>query len=88
VVLKDQVNREAHADSAQLACEAAGSILTVMALTRENDCCEIYSKSLEGPLKRSNRTAVWSNLLFAGSQAASFFIIALVNIFRCITIIR
>ncbi|KAH9984144.1 P-loop containing nucleoside triphosphate hydrolase protein [Russula vinacea] len=47
IVLKDQKNKRIHEDSAQIACEAAGSIRTVQALTREDDCLELYSKSLE-----------------------------------------
>ncbi|KAL0069818.1 hypothetical protein AAF712_003088 [Marasmius tenuissimus] len=78
VVLKDQTNKKAHAGSAQLACEAAGSIRTVASLTREEDCLRLYSQSLEGPLKQSNRTALWSNALFALSQAMVFFVISLV----------
>jgi ATP-binding cassette subfamily B (MDR/TAP) protein 1 len=78
VILKDQVNKKAHADSAQVACEAAGAIRTVASLTREDDCLEYYSKSLEEPLRRSNRTALWSNLMFSLSQSFSFFVIALV----------
>lgn len=78
VVLKDQANKKAHEESAQLACEAAGSIRTVAALTREDDCLRLYSASLEGPLKKSNRTAVWSNLLYSLSQSMTFFVIALV----------
>lgn len=78
VVLKDQANKLAHEESAQLACEAAGSIRTVAALTREDDCLRIYSNSLEGPLRKSNRNAVWSNLLYSLSQSFSFFVIALV----------
>ncbi|KAH9000914.1 P-loop containing nucleoside triphosphate hydrolase protein [Lactarius hatsudake] len=78
VVLKDQHNKRAHEESAQLACEAAASIRTVASLTREDDCLDLYSRSLEGPLRKSNRTAVWSNFLFAISQAFSFFIISLV----------
>lgn len=78
VVLKDQTNKKAHESSAQLACEAAASIRTVAALTRENDCCELYSQSLEGPLRKSNRTAVWSNAFYSFSQGMSFFVIALV----------
>ncbi|KAJ7578557.1 P-loop containing nucleoside triphosphate hydrolase protein [Mycena floridula] len=78
VVLKDQANKKAHESSAQLACEATGSILTVAALTREADCCNLYSKSLEAPLCRSNRTALSSNLLYALSQSMIFFVIALV----------
>jgi len=78
VVLKDQANKEAHESSAQLACEAAGSIRTVAALTREDDCYDLYSKSLEGPLRRSNRTSIWSNGFYSLSQGMSFFVISLV----------
>ncbi|KAF7978444.1 hypothetical protein HWV62_632 [Athelia sp. TMB] len=78
VVLKDQSNKRLHADSAQLACEAAGAIRTVASLTREDECVRMYSESLEGPLRASNRTAVWSNLLYSLSQAITFFVIALV----------
>lgn len=78
VVLKDQQNKKSHESSAQLACEAAASIRTVASLTREEDCCNIYSKSLEGPLQNSNRSALWSNLVYALSQSMSFYVIALV----------
>ncbi|EIN12733.1 P-loop containing nucleoside triphosphate hydrolase protein [Punctularia strigosozonata HHB-11173 SS5] len=77
VVLKDQKNKRAHEDSAQLACEAAGAIRTVASLTREQDCTDLYSQSLQGPLEESNRSAIWSNLLFALSQSMSFYVIAL-----------
>ena len=76
--MKDQFDKKAHADSAQLACEAAGSIRTIASLTREDDCVAIYSKSLEQPLIQSNKTALWTNFLYAFSQAQVFFIIALV----------
>ncbi|KAI6046276.1 P-loop containing nucleoside triphosphate hydrolase protein [Pisolithus marmoratus] len=78
VMLKDQQNRAAHDDSAKVACEAAGAIRTVASLTREDDCLKTYSSSLEGPLRNSNRSAVWSNLVFAFSQSCSFWVIALV----------
>jgi len=77
-VLKDQANKKAHEESAQMACEAAGSIRTVAALTREDECVRLYSESLQEPLRKSNRTALWSNMLFAISQALVFFVIALV----------
>ena len=77
-MLKDQANKKAHEGSAHLACEAAGSIRTVASLTREDDCCDLYSQSLEIPLQQSNRTAIWSGLLFSFSQAMVFFVIALV----------
>ncbi|EIW81035.1 ste6-like protein [Coniophora puteana RWD-64-598 SS2] len=78
VVLKDQVNKAAHESSAQMACEAAGSIRTVASLTREDDCVRLYSESLDGPLRQSNRTALWSNLMFSLSQSMGMFVIALV----------
>jgi ATP-binding cassette subfamily B (MDR/TAP) protein 1 len=78
VVMKDQTNKRTHAASAQLACEAAGAIRTVASLTREDDCLNLYSESLEVPLRQSHQTAIWSNLLFAFSQAISFLVIALV----------
>lgn len=74
VVLKDQTNRRAHEDSAQLACEAAGAIRTVASLTREDDCYQMYSKSLEGPLRVSNRSSFVSNGAFALSQGMVFFV--------------
>ncbi|KAF8585704.1 P-loop containing nucleoside triphosphate hydrolase protein [Ramaria rubella] len=78
VVLKDQKNKIAHEASAQLACEAAASIRTVASLTREEECLALYSESLMGPLRESNRTAITSNLLFSLSQAMTFFVISLV----------
>ena len=74
---KDQKNKQAHGESAQLACEAAGAIRTVASLTRERDCLALYSKSLEKPLKTSNRAAIWDNMLFAASQAMAYWIISL-----------
>ncbi|KAF8574905.1 multidrug resistance protein 1 [Ramaria rubella] len=78
VVLKDQINKAAHEASAQLACEAAGSIRTVASLTREDECSALYSNSLVEPLRKSNRTAIFSGLLFSLSQAVVFFVISLV----------
>ncbi|KAI6166709.1 P-loop containing nucleoside triphosphate hydrolase protein, partial [Pisolithus thermaeus] len=78
VVLKDQQNRAAHDESAKLACEAAGAIRTVASLTREDDCLESYSHSLEEPLRNSNRSAIWSNLIYAFSQSCTFWVISLV----------
>ncbi|KAF7314410.1 hypothetical protein MKEN_00913800 [Mycena kentingensis (nom. inval.)] len=86
VVLKDQKNKKAHESSAQLACEAAASIRTVASLTREDDCCTQYSKSLEEPLRQSNRTAIFSNLLYSLSQSMIFFVIALVFWFGAVLV--
>lgn len=76
--LKDVTNKRLHEDSAQLACEAAGAIRTVASLTREDDCYQEYSRSLEIPLQKSNRSSIWSTSAFAISQAMSFFVIALI----------
>ena len=77
VVLKDQTNKKAHEESAQVACEAAGAIRTVASLTREDDCSRVYSESLEGPLRQSNRSALWSNTLFAFSQGVTYVLCSL-----------
>lgn len=78
VVLKDEKNKKAHSKSSHMAAEAAGSIRTVASLTREDDCLKIYQRALEIPLHNSNRSAIRSNLLYAVTQALSFFVIALV----------
>ncbi|KAF7298981.1 hypothetical protein MIND_00846300 [Mycena indigotica] len=88
VVLKDQKNKKAHEASAQLACEAAAAIRTVASLTREDDCCDLYSQSLEEPLRESNRTAIWSNLLYSLSQSMIFFVIALVFWYGAVLVSR
>lgn len=77
IVLKDQRDKKAHEESAQLACEAARAIRTVASLTREDDCLELYSKSLERPRRETNRTTIWSNLLFSLSQSFPFYIFSL-----------
>ena len=78
VVLKDQTNKKAHAPSAHLACEAAGSIRTVASLGREEDCCRQYSESLEVPLHRSKTRGLLNNLTFSFSQSMGFWVIALI----------
>ena len=86
IYLKDQKNKKAHAESAQLACEAAGSIRTVASLTREADCLALYRKSLETPLKNSG--AILPNMLYAFSQAQVFGIIALVFWYGAVLVSR
>jgi ATP-binding cassette, subfamily B (MDR/TAP), member 1 len=78
--LKDQTNKKAHEESTQIACEAAGAIRTVASLTREDDCSKIYSQSLEEPFRRSNQSAIWSNILFAISQSVTY-VLDLVSFF-------
>ncbi|KAK0506616.1 p-glycoprotein [Armillaria luteobubalina] len=77
VVLKDRKTKKAREASAQIACEAAGAIRTVASLTLEDNCCDHYASSLGEPLRQSNRIAIWSNILYAFSESAVFFCIAL-----------
>jgi ATP-binding cassette subfamily B (MDR/TAP) protein 1 len=78
VMLKDKRNKQEHAQSAQIACESAGAIRTVAALTREDGCLEEYRSSLKQPLQRAIRFGAWSTMVYAASQASMFFVIALV----------
>lgn len=77
-MLKDAQNKEAHAQSAQIACESTGAIRTVAALTREGGCFQEYQSSLEIPLKRAIKTGALSTFIYAFSQAAVFFVISLI----------
>ncbi|KAI0361184.1 multidrug resistance protein 1 [Trametes cingulata] len=78
IVLKDQRNKKSHEVSSQLACESAGAIRTIASLTREEECCRLYSESLEEPYRRTNRSAIYSNAIYALTQALTFWVIALV----------
>ena len=78
VVLKDQKNKKVYSKTAHMASEAAGAIRTVASLTRETECCKEYHDALEGPTRYSIRSSVSANLLYALSQALSFWVIALV----------
>jgi ATP-binding cassette, subfamily B (MDR/TAP), member 1 len=80
MLFKDKSVEKDHEDSAQLACEAAGSIRTVASLTREDDCLRSYSHALEVPLQRAKRSSMWSNLIYSVSQSLSFFVLALVYV--------
>ncbi len=78
VELKDTKVKKAHSKSTQMACEAAGSIRTVASLTREDDCCALYTALLAEPLRQSNRTAVYSNAYYSASQGLTFLVLGLV----------
>ncbi len=81
--MKDQTNKKAHDESAQVACEATAAIRTVASLTREEDCCLEYHRSLDIPMRNSNRTSLWGNALYAFTQASMFFAISLVCDSNC-----
>ncbi|KAI6123930.1 ste6-like protein [Pisolithus croceorrhizus] len=73
-----RLNKAAHEDSARLACEATGAIRTVASLTLEDESLKSYSNCLDEPLRNSNKSAIWSNLVYAFSHSCSFWVIALV----------
>ncbi|KAJ3573412.1 hypothetical protein NP233_g2453 [Leucocoprinus birnbaumii] len=78
VMQKDANNKEAHAQSAQIACESAAAIRTVASLTREDGCVAKYSQSLGVPLQRAIKAGFVRTGLFAASQSSMFFVIALI----------
>lgn len=51
------------------------AIKTVASLTREDDACRTYNRSLEEPLRKSKRTMLKANALFAFSQAANLWVV-------------
>ncbi|KAJ7020066.1 P-loop containing nucleoside triphosphate hydrolase protein [Mycena alexandri] len=88
IVLKDKAMEAAHADSAQVACEAAGSIRTVAALTGEDYCCSRYNNSLVPPLEDARRAAWRSALLYALSQTTVYWVISLIFWYGSILVSR
>ena len=74
VLLKDKRNKKAYEDSAQLACEAAGSIRTVASLTREDQLSQFYHNALEKPYTHSVRSAIYSSGLYALGQCLTFWV--------------
>jgi ABC transporter transmembrane region len=80
VVLKDKKNKEAHEQSARLACEAAAAVKTVASLTREQSFVDAYSKSLEEPLRVANRSTIVGMFWFGCTQSTIFLVNALVGI--------
>ncbi|KAJ3568190.1 hypothetical protein NP233_g5871 [Leucocoprinus birnbaumii] len=78
VMQKDADNKEAHAQSAQIACESTAAIRTVASLTREDGCAAKYSQILGVPLQRAIKAGFVRTGLFAASQFSMFFVIALI----------
>lgn len=76
--MKDETNKKAHERSAQIACEGADAIRTVASLKREEGFHREYCESLEAPLRKAVRAALWGSALFGMTQSVTFFGIALV----------
>ncbi|UZJ52082.1 hypothetical protein CBS101457_001402 [Exobasidium rhododendri] len=77
VVLKDQKIKKAHEKASLCACEAAASIRTVAALTREEESVQLYKERLKIPAKITFRTAMYGNVIYAISQALALPTISL-----------
>lgn len=77
VVLKDKKVKRAHEQASMRACEAASSIRTVAALTREQHTVLMYIEELKGPARITHRTALYGNILYAIGQAIALPTIAL-----------
>lgn len=69
--------KKAYENSASYACEATSAIRTVASLTREGDILESYREQLREQARRRLISVSWTSLLFAASQALSFFCMAL-----------
>ena len=80
VVLKDKKNKEAHEESAWLACKAPTAVKTVASLTREQGFVDAYSRSLGKPLRLVNRATIFMQMFWSGcTQSTVFLLNALVS---------
>ncbi|KAF8320496.1 P-loop containing nucleoside triphosphate hydrolase protein [Clavulina sp. PMI_390] len=78
VMHKDEHNRRAHEESAQVACEGVGAIRTVASLKREKTMHQEYSDTLDAPMRRAVRAGLWGSALYGFTQCIEFFSISLV----------
>lgn len=70
-------SKQAYENSASYACEATSAIRTVASLTREEDVLNTYRGQLEAQTKKSLYSVARTSILYAASQALSFFCMAL-----------
>ncbi|KAI7975509.1 hypothetical protein EIK77_005875 [Talaromyces pinophilus] len=70
-------SKKAYENSASYACEATSAIRTVASLTREEDVLNTYRKQLEAQTRKSVFSVARTSILYAASQALSFFCMAL-----------
>ncbi|CAG8447136.1 15414_t:CDS:2 [Acaulospora colombiana] len=72
-----QKTKKAYEESAQVACEGAGNIRTVAALTREEDLWNNYHHKLDEPMRQGFNNAFFASIAFAFAQCAIFLTNAL-----------
>ncbi|KIX00030.1 uncharacterized protein Z518_10957 [Rhinocladiella mackenziei CBS 650.93] len=70
-------SKAAYEQSASYACEALSAIRTVASLGREQNVLEEYTRQLNVQSRAALKTAAYSAVLYAASQALPFFCIAL-----------
>lgn len=70
-------SKKAYEKSASYACEAAGSIRTVAALSREADVAKHFHEQLDAQTKRSLQSILKSSTLYAASLSVVFWCVAL-----------
>ena len=63
-----QKTKKAYENSAQIACEGAGNIRTVAALTREEDLWNIYHGMLDEPMRQGLNNAFYASIAYAFAQ--------------------
>lgn len=68
MVNADKKTKDLHARSAQLACEGAAAIRTVVSLTREEEALRTYSQALEEPLRQTRVSSLYSDLIYGLTQ--------------------
>ncbi|CAG8761681.1 16888_t:CDS:2, partial [Racocetra fulgida] len=72
-----QKTKKAYEHSAQIACEGAGNIRTVAALTREEDLWNMYHHLLDEPMRQGFKNAFFASTTFAFAQCVNYFTNAL-----------
>ncbi|CAI2166259.1 12008_t:CDS:10 [Funneliformis geosporum] len=63
--------KKSYEHSSQIACEGAGNIRTVAALTREENLWNVYHKLLDEPMKQGFKNAFFASITFAFAQFAN-----------------
>ena len=76
VVMSEKQQKEAHQDSAQLACEGAAAIRTVASLTREDEALAAYSERLGAAAGFTYKTAIFSNGFYSLAQGLTYWIVS------------
>lgn len=72
-----QKTKKSYEHSSQIACEGAGNIRTVAALTREENLWNLYHELLEEPMREGFKNAFFASITYAFAQCVNFLTNAL-----------